>query len=75
MSEEGFQYRRAAAYQTSVDLDDTVTSQRPGLGSESASSHVSRKVLASSHAVSGALRFSTRRANRRVVTAQLLGRC
>ncbi len=32
MSEEGFQYGRAAAYETGVDLDDTVQSQRRDLG-------------------------------------------
>lgn len=36
--------------------------------------HVKRKVLASSHAVSVAWRFTTRMAKRTVVTTQLLGR-
>ena len=37
-----------------------------------AATHVKRNVVASSHAVSGALRFLTKRPNRTVVTTKLL---
>ena len=72
MSEKGFHYRHTAANQTRVDFDHTVKNQRRNMGKRMGRPHVKRNVLASIHAVSGALRFCTKRANRTVVTTQLL---
>lgn len=72
MSEKGFEYRHAAAYQPSVDFDYTAKNQRGKSGQGKQKPYVKRNVLASSHAVSRALRFWTKRANRVVVTTQLL---
>ena len=72
MSEKGFQYRHTTAYETSVDFDYAVKNQCPTSGHRKQKAYVKRKVLASSHAVSGAWRFWTKRPNRTVVTAQLL---